>query len=94
MPQRTAGDGAFREEALKHAPRHPNHPSVLADLDPEHPQGLSRPHRGAIRQGAPDLADGPRRADRSGAGRTNSPIEQPFECHQDRHWYATRGDDC
>src|SRR6202045_429185 len=34
-----------------------------------HPQGLSRPHRGAIRQGAPDLADGPRRADRSGAGR-------------------------
>ena len=27
------------------------------------------PHRGAIRQGAPDLADGPRRADRSGAGR-------------------------
>src|SRR5271165_5742028 len=34
-----------------------------------HPQGLSRPHRGAIRQGAPGLADGPRRADRSGAGR-------------------------
>src|SRR6202021_225468 len=34
-----------------------------------HPQGLSRPHRGAIRQGAPDLADGPRHADRSGAGR-------------------------
>ncbi len=34
-----------------------------------HPQGFSHPHRGAIRQGAPDLADGPRRADRSGAGR-------------------------
>jgi hypothetical protein len=29
------GDGAFREQALEDPPRHPNHPSVLADLDPE-----------------------------------------------------------
>src|SRR5215472_14186038 len=33
------------------------------------PQALSRPHRGAIRQGAPHLADGPGRTDRSGADR-------------------------
>src|SRR5262249_33833007 len=31
--------------------------------------GLSRAHRTAIRQGAADLADGPRRADRGGACR-------------------------
>jgi len=31
--------------------------------------GVSRPHRAAIRQGAPGVADGPRRADRGGAHR-------------------------
>src|SRR6202035_5687867 len=31
--------------------------------------GVSRPHRATIRQGAPRLADGPRRADRRGARR-------------------------
>src|SRR4029077_17734677 len=31
--------------------------------------GVSRAHRAAIRQGAPRLADGPRRADRGGARR-------------------------
>jgi hypothetical protein len=34
-PQRTVGDGSFREEALEHAPRDPDHAAVFADLDPE-----------------------------------------------------------
>jgi hypothetical protein len=38
--------------------------------------GVPRTHRASIRQGAPDLADGPRRADRGGARRDARPTRR------------------
>jgi hypothetical protein len=34
-PQDALGGGPLREQPLEDAPRHPDQPAVLADLDPE-----------------------------------------------------------